>query len=43
MGQVVKKDMSMVPYASAVRRSKPDFAQEAGAISKYIANLGKDH
>ncbi|RDY02432.1 hypothetical protein CR513_14105, partial [Mucuna pruriens] len=45
-----RMEMSRVPYASAVGSlmyamicTRPDFAQVAEAISRFMANLGKEH
>lgn len=45
-----RKEMSRVPYASAVGSlmfamicTRPDIAQAVGAVSRYMANPGKEH
>ncbi|KAH9659037.1 Integrase catalytic domain-containing protein [Citrus sinensis] len=48
--EVERKEMSRVPYASAVGSlmfamicTRPDIAQAVGAVSRYMANLGGEH
>ena len=48
--EVEKANISQVPYSSMVESlrfaivyTRPEIAQAMGAVSRYMANLGRDH